>query len=228
MPQISIDFTQPISLFPLPNCVLLPHATIPLHIFEPRYRAMTNDALDSRGLIAMACFDGNTWKRDYQGAPPIRPHVCVGYLVRHERLTDGRYNILLQGVCRARIVDELPHDPYRIARLEPIEQPAGMEMDLEQQRACIESLLSDPLLKSLASVSAIHNWLDKEIPTAALVDLSVMTVCDDTEHRYEMLREPDPGLRAQWLCGYLTRTRQTLATAKRFGNGKTDEGYGLN
>ena len=51
---LTIDFNKPIALFPLPGCVLLPHNATPLHIFEPRYRAMTSDALDTTGLIAMA------------------------------------------------------------------------------------------------------------------------------------------------------------------------------
>ncbi|MEX2216707.1 MAG: LON peptidase substrate-binding domain-containing protein [Phycisphaeraceae bacterium] len=217
MPEtLTIDFRQPVPLFPLPNCVLLPHATIPLHIFEPRYRAMMSDALDHRGLIAMALFEGDNWKADYEGSPPLRPFVCVGYIVRHQRLDDGRYNLLLQGACRAKIREETPHRPYRKALLEPLERQSPMEIDLGDHRDRIESLLKDPVLAELSSVAAVQNWLSKEIPTNALIDLMTMTMCEDVEQRYGMLIESDVDRRASWLEGWLRETRQTLKTAKRF------------
>lgn len=226
--SVTIDFNLPVPLFPLPNCVMLPHATVPLHIFEPRYRAMLKDVLDSRGLIAMATFEGDDWKEHYEGSPPVRPCVCVGYVVKHDQLADGRYNLLLQGLCRARIAREVRSDPYRQAMLRPMESGQSMDIDLSDQRERIESLLNDPLLKELASVSAIHNWLSGEIPTAALVDLSIMTVCPEVEDRYAMLAEPDAQARARWLERYLRQTRRTLETAERFKPVEQPDGSSLN
>ena len=54
-----IDFEKALPLFPLPNCVLLPHATIPLRIFESRYRKMVGDALNDQNVLAMATFDSH-------------------------------------------------------------------------------------------------------------------------------------------------------------------------
>ncbi len=213
---LTIDFRRPVPLFPLPNCVLLPHATIPLHIFEPRYRRMTNDALDSRGLIAMASFEGDRWKADYEGNPPLREHVCVGYIVRHQRLDDGRINLLLQGACRARIHEEVRSHPYRKALLEPIERESPMEIDLAEHRVRLEELLNDPILKELSSIAAVQNWLSREIPTNALIDLTTMTACDDFDDRYAMLAQSDAEARAMWLEKWLCATRQTLRTAKKF------------
>ena len=228
MPYRAIEYARPIPLFPLPQCVLLPHATIPLHIFEPRYRAMVADVLDGRGLIAMARFQGPVSKACYEGKPPIRPHVCIGMVVRHQALDDGRYHILLQGVARGRIVEELPHDPYRIARIEPIEGPHPADAELQPLRQRIEQLLCDPALKTLAAVSAIHNWLSSEIPTPALVDLASMTVSDDDESRYQMLAEPDIRARARWLTSQLESLRRTLHIAQRYGTGKSSDGIPLN
>lgn len=226
--KLAIDFSRPVPLFPLPNLVLLPHATVPLHLFEPRYRTMTRDALDARGLIAIASFDGEQWRQDYEGKPPVRPFVCVGYIVRHDQLEDGRYNLLLQGVCRAKILEELPHDPYRLALVEPTEGGPPMEIDLSDQRQRLEELLQDPLLKELATVSAIHNWLSMEIPTYVMVDLAIMTICDDVEQRYQMLVETDPRSRGRWLERKLRQTHRTLTTAKRFGTGQSTDGYSMN
>lgn len=226
--SVTIDFGQPIPLFPLPSCVLLPHATIPLHIFEPRYRQMVGQSLRGRRLIAMAIFAGPAWREEYEGSPPVRPCVCVGYILRHERLPDGRFNILLQGLCRAKVLSESPHDTYRLAMLEPVEARSAMEIDLEDQRRSIEQLLADPVLKELAAISAIQNWLSDEIPTAALVDLAAMTFCENLEQRYRLLEEPDVQARAGWLLRTLQVTRRTMELARRHESGVEQRGYHLN
>ena len=87
-----IDYDEPIPVFPLGQLVLLPHAAVPLHIFEPRYREMARDALRGEKLIAMAVFDPEeNWAEQYGEAPPLRPCVCVGRIVEHQELPDGRY-----------------------------------------------------------------------------------------------------------------------------------------
>ena len=228
MSEMEIDFGRPMPLFPLAQCVLLPHATVPLHIFEMRYRQMTQEAVDSYGLIAMATFAGNDWTREYNDNPQVRPIVCVGYIAQHKLLPDGRYNILLQGLCRAKIVDEKQYEPYRMGLLEPTEINIPMEIDLDDHRRRLESLFSDSLLKRLATISTINKWLSKEIPTSAVVDLAALTVCGNVEQRYTMLAEPSIHVRAQWLQRYLEGTRQTLAAAERIGCVKTDDGLILN
>src|SRR5260221_6462218 len=89
-----------VPLFPLPNVVLLPRAVLPLHIFEERYKQMTADVLRGHRQIAMALLNRG-WEKDYYGRPAIEPVVCVGTILSHERLPDGRYNFLLQGHTRA-------------------------------------------------------------------------------------------------------------------------------
>src|SRR3954471_13772532 len=108
-------------LFPLPDLVMFPHVMQPLHIFEPRYRELLNDALDSDGLIAMSVLAAG-WEEDYDGRPEVLPHVCLGKVVTHQRLADGRYNIMLLGSRRARIIRELtPERSFRQAEIELIE-----------------------------------------------------------------------------------------------------------
>ena len=94
-----------VSLFPLPNVVLFPRAVLPLHVFEPRYRRMTADALVAQKRLAMALLKPG-WERDYYGSPEIEPVVCVGRIVNSELLPDGRYNLLLQGEMRACVEKE--------------------------------------------------------------------------------------------------------------------------
>ena len=101
-------------LFPLPNVVLFPGVFLPLHIFEARYRAMTEDALAGDRMIGMALLKPG-FEAEYEGRPPIYPVGCMGLITHAERLPDGRFNIVLQGVERFRV-----HRRRRLARL-----PAG-------------------------------------------------------------------------------------------------------
>src|SRR4029078_412459 len=103
-------FSGVVRLFPLPELVLYPHVMQPLHIFEERYREMLEDALADDRLIAMAMLEPR-YEEDYDRRPPIAAHACPGKAVAHRRLSDGRYNLLLLGVGRVRIVREL--EPLR-------------------------------------------------------------------------------------------------------------------
>jgi Lon protease-like protein len=196
---LPVSFHRPIPIFPLPNCVLLPQNVLPLHIFEPRYRQMTREALDSYGLIAMALFEGEAWKRDYEGRPPVRPIVCVGYIIEHERLEDENYDLLLLGLFRARIRNEVPSAPYRKAFLEPRETVALPEAALAEERQRIENLFQDSGLDAVEAVTTLRQVVDRRVPTAALVDLSLGALCDDVEERYRALAEEDPRARARRL-----------------------------
>jgi Lon protease-like protein len=95
-------------LFPLPRVWLFPAVILPLHVFEERYRQMLEDVLDSQGRIVLGTIqDGH--ESDAANAPPIYPIAGLGEIGRHERLPDGRYNILLVGLQRV-FVREVPSD----------------------------------------------------------------------------------------------------------------------
>jgi Lon protease-like protein len=130
-------------LFPLPNVVLFPNVFLPLHIFEPRYREMVADALASDRMIGMVLLRPG-WDRDYEGRPPIYAIGCNGVLTHTERLPDGRYNLVLRGIERFRIIEEDHALSYRRAVVEPLrEQPldAADRTAILRQRSKLESML---------------------------------------------------------------------------------------
>src|SRR5688572_31245564 len=100
-------FTGAVRLFPLPNLVFFPHVMQPLHIFEPRYRQMTADALEGDRLIALVLTQPG-WEKVYAGNPKIYTVATLGKIVADQRLDDGRYNILLRGLHRVHLSEELP------------------------------------------------------------------------------------------------------------------------
>lgn len=108
-----------IPLFPLPGVVVFPGVPLPLHIFEPRYRAMVEDALAGERIIGMAILRPG-YEKDYHGRPPVYPVGCAGTITRAQRLEDGRFNIVLQGVARFRIAGEEDGRAYRVARIEAL------------------------------------------------------------------------------------------------------------
>ncbi len=103
-------------LFPLPNVVFFPRMYLPLHIFEPRYRAMVADAAAGGRCIGMVLLKEG-WEQDYYGNPSIFEVGCVGRLVSVRPLPDGRYNILLQGLQRFEVREQSFEKRYREARV---------------------------------------------------------------------------------------------------------------
>jgi Lon protease-like protein len=130
-------------LFPLPNVVLFPNVFLPLHIFEPRYREMVADALAGDRLIGMVLLKPG-WERNYEGRPPVYPIGCSGLMTHVERLADGRYNIVLRGVERFRIVQEDHRLAFRRATVEHVveeELTPDDRVAVRRQRARLEAML---------------------------------------------------------------------------------------
>ncbi|MHC4796242.1 MAG: LON peptidase substrate-binding domain-containing protein, partial [Planctomycetota bacterium] len=125
-------FNEPMGLIPLPNVVLFPGATLPLHIFEPRYRIMVNDALQTEAMIAMALLHPGYEASYYTNYAKIHPVVGAGQIQEHIQVADGRYFIRIQGICRARVLQEYHDAEYRMALLEPLPQEvSGIDTDGE-------------------------------------------------------------------------------------------------
>jgi len=197
----TIDLRRQVPIFPLPNCVLLPRAVLPLHIFEPRYREMLADCLANSPHIAMAVLSPGYEEKYYTHVAAIRPVVCVGEIVRHEKLEDGRYNILLQGLLRATVVREDRAKSYRRGVLKPLNgsaAPADGEASALRDR--VRSALAEPRMRELAERCG---WLRvaeaEDIPVSDVVDFLASAVSCDAECTLRFLEEPDFQRRAQML-----------------------------
>jgi Lon protease-like protein len=210
-------------IFPLREVVLFPHAAIPLHIFEDRYREMVADALDASGQIAMAVFEGERWTEEYHGRPPVRPAVCVGQILQHESLPDGRFNVILQGVCRARIEEEIADEDsdtlYRVARLEPVGVNASDE-GLDTHRERVRDLLDTAQIKQFVDLrgepiaETIMGYIDRpDVPTAAVLDLVGHLIVREPNVKYGLLAEPDIEQRAEMVEHELRHLRTMIAKA---------------
>jgi Lon protease-like protein len=133
-------------LFPLPTVVLFPNVFLPLHIFEPRYREMVTDALASDRLIGMVLLRPG-WETSYAGHPAVYPIGCSGVITHVEQLADGRYNIVLRGIERFRVLSEERDRSYRRGlvewlRDEPLKQADHAAM--HSLRSRLEALIAPP------------------------------------------------------------------------------------
>ncbi|MDG2186514.1 MAG: LON peptidase substrate-binding domain-containing protein [Mariniblastus sp.] len=167
------NFSGLVRLFPLPNLVLFPGVIQGLHIFEPRYRELMEDALAADELITVSLLKPE-WELSGSENVPIHETVCVGKIVTHTETEDGRYNLLLIGLRRARIVREIHSEkPYRLAQVEilnepKVEDPAQLDLLrdklLKQFRTFAES-------RNLLENESIQQLLAKDVPFGLLADL---------------------------------------------------------
>jgi Lon protease-like protein len=187
-------------IFPLPSVQLFPHAILPLHIFEPRYRELLHDAMasDRRFAIAVLTDDYDPSEDGPGRRPAIRPVCGVGEVIAHEPLPDGRSNILLHGLARVRILEELPpaHE-YRLVRAVPLvdRYPAGVDLG-PTQHALIA--LSDQLAERLPEGGDTLRALVRSQPDpAALSDVLAATLVTDPEERQALLENLDVNMRME-------------------------------
>jgi ATP-dependent Lon protease len=206
-PSFSAEkFSGTARLFPLPNLVVFPHVMQPLHIFEPRYRALLEEALSGDGLIAMAILAPG-WEADYQGRPPLRPTACLCKVATHHRTDDGNYNVLLLGVKRLEIVRELPPEKLfreaevRLCHDDYSEDSAAARM--AQQRKLLE-LFKQSVPKLAETTEGLDQLLGKHVPLGMLADIIAYTLDLGTERKELLLAETNVDRRVELLFEYLS------------------------
>jgi uncharacterized protein len=165
------DFDHVTRLFPLPSLVMFPHVVLPLHIFEPRYRQMTEDALTGDRLITMIQISPLPKGKLWTEPATIEEVGCLGRIIQHERLLDGRFNILLLGRKRVRIRREIHTDKlYRTAEVEILEDLAPL-MPEEPAREELVGLFRKIFEKHHELDTDLADLLEKAVPLGVLSDI---------------------------------------------------------
>jgi Lon protease-like protein len=197
------DFGGRTRLFPLPNLVFFPQVMQPLHIFEPRYREMTADALAGDKLISLVMLKPD-WEKDYEAKPATYPVACLGQIVAEQRLSDGRYNLLLRGLSRIRILQEIADDrPFRSADVELLHD---VSVAGKRQKALRRQLV-ETLLAWFPNDQGIYAELKKVLQSGlalgALVDILTFALPLGPEVKQRQLEETHVGRRVENLVGQL-------------------------
>jgi Lon protease-like protein len=196
------DFNGVCRLFPLPGVVLLPHAVLPLHVFEPRYRQLTEDALAADRLVTIVqALPAADWKGAAE--PPLEEVACVGRILDCERLPDGRFRFLLLGCRRVRLVRELD-DAATLYR-----QAEGVLLDDEDEDDPLDPRREEliRLFRGLAEAGGLDADLEAllttDVPLGPLTDIVAHALSLPPEAQQRLLADPRVGHRADGLIRLL-------------------------
>ena len=182
---MSGGIVEGVPVFPLPGVTLFPGQLLPLHIFEPRYRAMTRDALKGAGKLVLAQTVGEQKLAD--GRPRFHVVAGLGSIVHHRELEDGRFLLLVEGQARVRVRELVFEPPYRRADVLVLQSVVGEE--------------SSPTARALESTARraielsrlVHPELEAELPTSdapgALADACAQHLVRCAAARQRMLEE---------------------------------------
>jgi Lon protease-like protein len=204
-----------LALFPLPNAVLFPHTMLPLHIFEPRYRQMTREALDD-GIPICVVKLLDSGELNALGRPATHDIGGAGFILQHQELPDGRFNILLGGAARVRIIEEYMSDrPYRVARAELLPDepspPDETERLMRALRGCVMGM-QEPYVRLAEGIARAMNSLPDP---GALADAIASVILADPNERQRFLECARVQSR---LDDVIARISELLLVTKREGS----------
>jgi len=201
-----------IAVFPLPNVVFFPETELPLHIFEPRYCEMINDTMENQQLIGMFLLQPG-WQDDYYGNPPIHSIGCAGEMIQTERLSEGKFNIVLRGVARVRALDIVQEYPYRKVRVHVL--PEVVSRDETRIQIMKRDLLRDfkVFADQSGSVEIQGDWEFSRVVNGIASCLPL-----DVDVKRMLLEEDDVYARALTVQEHLTAQVAVLKLTGRFAH----------
>jgi len=185
-----------LKVFPLHGVAVLPGTPTPFHIFEPRYKALFQHALGGDLIDALRL------------QPPLRPICGAGLVEAEQRYDDGRYDVLVRGVARVRLLDELPlsETGYRQFRAEILEDvwpapgsgaDAGLRGELEALRQIVFELSTR--LPAESGAPQLAEAVAQMRDPSAIVDLVAAAAVSDPESRQKVLEELDVAKRLSYV-----------------------------
>jgi len=193
------ELPETLPVMVLPGVTLFPNALLPLHIFEPRYRSMLEEALGDCRMLAMAM----PLDEEEREVEPIAGAGLVRACIRNE---DGTSNLILQGVSRIRFVGWEQTKPFRIARIEPIESREGNQEHIEARVTQLHALCARFKEQGIELPAQFEAYLNQITNIGVITDLVASTLVADPGVRQMLLEETEiprrlekllAGLRAQ-------------------------------
>jgi uncharacterized protein len=190
-----------IPIFPLEDVMLFPEMSVPLHIFEPRYKAMIADALKGNRIVGMVLLRPG-YEKDYERSPSVFQIGCAGVINEVEQLPNGEYNITLGALTKYRITREEASRPYRIAHVTPI---ADLVADADRPALHARRLRLEELIRQSGGRTGIAA-APANISDERLVNgMSQLAHIDELD-RERLLEAPNPLARADVLIAILEKS----------------------
>ncbi len=205
-----------VPLFPLPNVVLFPKTPLPLYIFEERYRTMVRETLAGNGELVIALLRTG-FEPTYAGISAVHEIACLGKIETYEELEDGKYNVVVVGIHRVRIVREVQHSPYRMVEVEKIADTVYDEhaSDVVQRHNHLGGLFAK-FTELATGVKQRALELMPQMDFESLVNMVAMTLNLSIEQKQALLEIDEAPLRCDTLIPVLQQQLETLVLVRRF------------
>lgn len=224
----SIPPSGHVPVFPLPSVVFFPRTILPLHVFEPRYRAMVEDALRGERLIAVSLLRPG-WERDYHGNPEFHDVGTVGRVEAVESLPDGRFNLQLVGLRRVRFGSVVSSEPYRRVEVTSLRETTVDETEERILSAKLDLLASQGCLaRELRQEKGPGIVLDDRIPFETAVNGACANLPLEPAARQDLLEENDLWVRQQRVSALLDEVLKRVLHLKSLRGAEDEGGSGLN
>lgn len=224
--ETEITLPDEVAVMTLRGVAFFPQALLPLHIFEPRYRQMLRDSLDSHRLFAVAGLDVTCKSKAFE--PPYRV-ATVGIVRACQGREDGTSNLLLQGLTRVEVTEILGEEPYRRVKIRALaSDPGATEEENDRQRAQLSRLLSTRLRLGGGGPSELTKFLRSIDDPETFVDLAAFNLCSDARLKQRILETLSVHDRIALLSGWARREVNALRLRHTLQGGLADEDISKN
>ncbi len=198
-------------IFPLPNVVLFPGGLLPLHVFEPRYRELVRHVLAGRKVMGIVRLKPG-YEADYEGRPPVFDVCGVGAVIDSVERPDGRFDITLRGLARARIIEELPPTrAFREVRLQELSDgfsDASVTSAWQRKLISLWADMAPHLPESVRDLRALTRGAEG---AGAYADRLAAALVGDPDTSQRLLAETDPTERLRLLAEKLQQVHDSVA-----------------
>jgi uncharacterized protein len=205
-----------VPLFPLPNVVLFPKTPMPLYIFEEKYRTMVREVLAGNGELVIGLLRAGL-ESSYTSVSAVHEIACLGRIETYEELEDGKYNIVVVGIHRVRIIREVQHSPYQLVEVERIQNAEYDERSAEviAHHNHLSSLFAK--FTELATGVKQHAFeLMPQLDFESLVNMVAMTLNLAIDQKQALLEINETSQRCDALIPILQQQLETLMLVRKF------------
>ncbi len=211
-----------VPIFPLPNVVLFPKTLVPLHIFEEKYRIMTREALAGDKRIAMVLLR-DVWEAEHKKYSAMHDIACLGKIETYEELDDGKYNIVIVGIHRVRVIREVQSSPYRLVEVEKLhdsvyDDQAAEIIERRNHLGGLFARFTELVISGKHHKAELVPQLDFE----ALVNMVAATLNLPVEQKQVLLEMDDITRRCDVLMPILQKQLESMVLVRKYEHIKPD------
>jgi Lon protease-like protein len=226
--EVEIQVPEEVPVMTLPNLAFFPQALLPLHIFEPRYRHMLRDVLETNRIFAVACLDAGAAASDGRFEPPHRV-ASIGLVRACQKNDNGTSNLLLQGLCRVSIESIVGEEPYRRIRIRALaSEPGAAPGENARLRRELSRLIKLKLKLSPGGAEGMTDLLKSVEDPEIFADIAAFNLCDDIPVKQRLLETLDVNRRLLLLLRVLRSEVDAAILHMKLQGGLPDDRIALN